>query len=92
MASARICLNSVDSEEKENMSHVTEPPKVAAKAILDALPDNASWDDVQYHLYVRQQVEAGLADEAAGRLVDTAEMRRRLAERQAQRKRGERRS
>jgi len=71
------------------MSHVTETPKSAAKAILDALPDDASWDDVQYHLYVRQQIEAGFADEAAGRLVDTAEMRRRLAEHQAQRKRGD---
>lgn len=70
------------------MSHVTEPPNVAAKAILDALPDDASWDDVQYHLYVRQQIEAGLADEAAGHLVDTAEIRCRLAEHQAQRKRG----
>ncbi len=67
------------------MSHATEPAKTAAKAILDALPDDASWEDVQYHLYVRQQIDAGLEDEAAGRLVDTDEMRRRLAEHKAQR-------
>lgn len=62
------------------MSRVTEPVKTVAKAILELLPDNASWEDVQYHLYVRQQIEAGLEDEAAGRLVDTDEMRRRLVE------------
>jgi len=67
------------------MSHATEPAKAVAKAILDSLPDNASWEDVQYHLYVRQQIEAGLEDEAAGRLIDTDEMRRRLVEHKAKR-------
>ncbi len=67
------------------MSHATEPTKAVAKAILDLLPDNASWEDVQYHLYVRQQIEAGLEDEAAGRLIDTDEMRRRLVEHKAKR-------
>ena len=62
------------------MSHVTETAKHAAKAVLDTLPDNASWEDVQYHLYVRQQIEAGLEDEASGRLIDTDEMRQRLAD------------
>ncbi|QDV70855.1 hypothetical protein Poly24_45880 [Rosistilla carotiformis] len=67
------------------MSHTAEPAKTAAKAILDALPDDASWEDVQYHLYVRQQIDAGLEDDATGRLIDTDEMRRRLAEHKAQR-------
>lgn len=67
------------------MSHVSEPAKTAAKAILDALPDDASWEDVQYHFHVRQQIEAGLEDEAAGRLMDSDEMRRRLADHKAQR-------
>ncbi|GAA5506718.1 hypothetical protein [Novipirellula caenicola] len=67
------------------MSHTAEPAKAAAKAILDALPDDASWDDVQYHLYVRQQIDAGLEDDATGRLIDTDEMRRRLVEHKAQR-------
>ena len=62
------------------MPHAAEPAKEAAKALLETLPDDASWDDVQYHLYVRQQIEAGLQDEAAGRLIDTDEMRRRLVE------------
>ncbi len=62
------------------MSHTAEPVKEAAKAILETLPDNASWEDVQYHLYVRQQIDAGLEDEAAGNLIDTDQMRQRLTE------------
>lgn len=70
------------------MSFATEPAKAAAKAVLDLLPDDATWEDVQYHLYVRQQIAAGLEDEAAGRLIDTDEMRRRLMDHKAQRGRG----
>ena len=70
---------------ENHMSNTTESVRDAAKAILDKLPDDASWEDVQYHLYVRQQIEAGLEDDAAGRLIDTDDMRRRLVEHKAQR-------
>ena len=43
--------------------------KDAVKALLDRLPDDCSLEDVLYHLYVKQKVEAGLADAAAGRLI-----------------------
>ncbi|QDU96642.1 hypothetical protein [Lignipirellula cremea] len=72
------------------MSHTPETVKNAAKAILDTLPDDASWEDVQYRFYVRQQIDAGLEGEAAGRLIDTAEMQRRLAEHKIQRKKAAR--
>ncbi len=55
------------------------PVREALTEIARLLPSDASWEDVQYHLYVRQQVEAGLADDEAGRLIDTSEMRKRLA-------------
>ena len=55
------------------------PVRDALTEIARLLPSDASWEDVQYHLYVRQQVEAGLADDEAGRLIDTSEMRKRLA-------------
>ncbi|MEZ6109261.1 MAG: hypothetical protein R3B96_25060 [Pirellulaceae bacterium] len=64
---------------------MSNPAKAAAKEVLDSLPDDATWEDVQYHLYVRQQITAGLEDEAAGRLIDTDEMRRRLKAHKAQR-------
>nr|VFK77880.1 MAG: hypothetical protein BECKSD772D_GA0070982_100337 [Candidatus Kentron sp. SD] len=36
--------------------------KQAAKAISDYLPEQASWDDILYELYVKQKIEEGLAD------------------------------
>jgi predicted transcriptional regulator len=55
------------------------PVRDTLTEIARLLPADASLEDVQYLLYVRQQIEAGLADEEAGRLIDTEEMRNRLA-------------
>ena len=52
--------------------------KSSARETLELLPDDATWDDVLYRMYVRQKIEAGLADEEAGRLNLTDEVRRRL--------------
>ena len=38
----------------------------------------ATWDDVVDRVYVRQAVEAGREDAAAGRLMDVEEVRRRF--------------
>ena len=55
------------------------PVRDTLNEIARLLPSDASLEDAQYYLYVRQQIEAGLADDEAGRLIDTDEMRRRLA-------------
>ncbi|MEO1617383.1 MAG: hypothetical protein AAFV88_16145 [Planctomycetota bacterium] len=52
--------------------------KQAASSVLQSLPDDVTWERVQYHLFVRQQIELGLADAEAGRLLDTSEVRKRL--------------
>ncbi|MBK8059183.1 MAG: hypothetical protein IPK33_15425 [Gemmatimonadetes bacterium] len=41
-----------------------------AKALVDRLSADATWDDLQYEIYVRQAVDAGLADADTGRLVE----------------------
>ena len=43
--------------------------KERVRELLDRLPDDCSFDDVLYHLYVVQKVEQGLADVAAGRVI-----------------------
>lgn len=48
------------------------------RRLAEQLPDDATWEDVLYQIYVRQSVEAGLADVRAGRLVSSDEVRRRL--------------
>jgi predicted transcriptional regulator len=43
--------------------------KPEARRLVDSLPDSATWDDLAYEVYVRQSVEAGLADADAGRVL-----------------------
>lgn len=68
------------------MQHTTGSAKLSDKALIESLPDDVSWEDVQHHLYVRQQIEAGLEDEFAGRLIDTDEMRQLLINHKKNRK------
>ena len=43
--------------------------KPDAHRLVDSLPDSAGWDDLAYEIYVRQAIEAGLAEADAGHLV-----------------------
>ena len=54
--------------------------KEQVRKLLDSIPDNASFEDIQYHLYVRQKIAAGLADVEAGRVVTQEEAGRRMTE------------
>ena len=49
-----------------------------AHRLVDQLPDEATWDDLLYYIYVHQTIEAGREDCRAGRLIPVAEVRRRL--------------
>ena len=49
--------------------------KTEAQAILDKMPDNATWDDLMYEIYVRQAIDAGLEDSDAGRTTDVESVR-----------------
>ncbi|MDV6034728.1 MAG: hypothetical protein F9B45_32480 [Phycisphaera sp. RhM] len=60
------------------MQSEPETVKQAASSILQGLPDDVTWERVQYHFFVRQQVELGLADAEAGRLLETSDVRKRL--------------
>ncbi len=49
--------------------------KQEAHHLLEKLPENATWDDLMYEIYVRQTIEAGLEDSKAGRTTDVKEVR-----------------
>lgn len=49
--------------------------KQEAYQLLKKLPENATWDDLMYEIYVRQAIEAGLEDSKAGRTIDVKEVR-----------------
>jgi predicted transcriptional regulator len=46
--------------------------------LADKLPENATWDDVMYELYVRQKIAAGVQAADEGRVVDHEEVKRRF--------------
>ncbi|MGC8639845.1 MAG: hypothetical protein ACP5XB_08230 [Isosphaeraceae bacterium] len=54
--------------------------KEEAIRLIRSLPDDCSIEDIQYHLYVRQKVENGMAAVEAGRVVSQEEAQRRVDE------------
>jgi predicted transcriptional regulator len=58
---------------------MTVTAKEAVRRILEELPDDVTLEDIQYHIYVRQKIERGLADVEAGRVVSHEEVERRMA-------------
>jgi predicted transcriptional regulator len=53
--------------------------KDEVRAILDKLPDDASLNDIQYHIYVRQKVERGLDAIQKGKVLPHDEIVKRMA-------------
>jgi hypothetical protein len=55
--------------------------KEQVRQIVDRLPEDATWDDLMYELYVKQKVAT--AEEAAegGKVVSHEEARKRMAKR-----------
>jgi len=58
-----------------NAEMETVKVKDEARRLVEELPDDASWDDLMYRIYVRQAIDAGLRDSQAGRTLDVKEVR-----------------
>jgi hypothetical protein len=57
------------------------PPATAKEEVtqlLSQLPDDATLEDIQYHVYVLEKVRRGREDIAAGRGLSTEQARERL--------------
>ncbi len=56
---------------------IMETPNVKEKArrLIEALSDDATWDDLMYQIYVHQSIEAGLEDSKAGRIIEVKDVR-----------------
>jgi hypothetical protein len=57
---------------------MTTHVKEQAQRLLEQLPDDATWEDLQYAIYVHQAVEAGQADIEAGRVYTAEEVRQKF--------------
>ena len=49
--------------------------KEEAQRLIERLPEDITWDDLMHEIYVRQAIEAGLADSEAGRVTGVEEVR-----------------
>ncbi|HYK00539.1 MAG TPA: hypothetical protein VE974_02200 [Thermoanaerobaculia bacterium] len=54
-------------------------PKEQVRQLLDTLPEEASFEDTHYHIYVQQAVRRGIEAADRGELVDQDEIERRMA-------------
>jgi len=50
--------------------HVTTV-KENAKILINSLPDNSTWDDIMYEIYMKQKIEKGLNDIKTGKVIST---------------------
>ena len=50
--------------------------KEEARRLIDTLPDDSTWEDLMYRIYVRETIEASLADGEAGRVTDVEDVRK----------------
>ena len=53
--------------------------KQEVRELLERLPDDASLEDIQYHIYVQEKVRRGLNDVEAGRVLTQEEAEERMA-------------
>lgn len=53
--------------------------KEAVRKILDEIPEDSTFEDIQYHIYVCGKIERGLAEIAEGRVVSQDEIEQRMS-------------
>jgi len=54
--------------------------KDSAIRIIESLPDDCDYEDIQHHLYLWEKVQNGEREIAAGRFVSHDEAKRKLSE------------
>lgn len=54
--------------------------KEEARKLVEKLPEQASWDDLMYEIYVRKKVDEGLEAVKSGRVISHNEVKKRLLE------------
>ncbi len=66
------------------MEPVAEPsplnPKEMAQQMISRLPQDASYDDIQYHLYVLEKIRRAGADITAGKVFTHEQARQRMSQ------------
>ena len=53
--------------------------KDIVRDLLDELPEDSTYEEIQYHIYVRQKIENSIRDAKAGRVLSQREVERRMS-------------
>ena len=53
--------------------------KQEARNLIDKLPDNVTWDDIMYEMYVKEKIADGLKAAEEGRVVSHEDAKQRMA-------------
>jgi predicted transcriptional regulator len=53
-------------------------PKAEVQRILESVPDDASFEEIQYRIYVCQRIKRGLRDIDSGRVLTQKDVERRM--------------
>ena len=53
--------------------------KEEVRKLLDQLPSDTTFEDIQYHIYVKEKILRGLKDVEEGRLIDEKEVEKRMS-------------
>jgi len=61
----------------QHMSRIA--PRENVRRLLDDLPEDASYEDIQYHIYVQQKIDAGLAAAERGEFISDEEIEPRIS-------------
>jgi len=54
-------------------------PKEELRQLLEKLPDDVSYEAIQYHIYVQQAVQRGIDAADQGNVISQAEVEERMA-------------
>ncbi len=54
---------------------MTNNLKEQAKLLVENLPENFTWDDLMYQIYVRQAMESGLKDSKDGKVISVEQVK-----------------
>lgn len=66
------CLPLAAEVPPSQLSSMADQPSIKpeARQLVESLPESATWDDLAYEIYVRQAVDAGVADADAEHLIE----------------------
>ena len=72
-------LNEIPEYAERQSGAAMQTAKQEVAELLDHLPDDTSFEDIQYHLYVLEKIKRGQADIAQGRSYSHKEAKQRLS-------------